>query len=44
MDDIGLGRRAFEMLLDEELMANPRQVLIPVNLSDAGTTGPAPAD
>jgi len=43
-DHAVLGRRAFEALLDEELMAHPSRVLVPVELVDTGTTGPPPAD
>ena len=39
-----LGRRAFEVLLDEELMAEPRRILIPVELSEMGTTAPPPPE
>lgn len=35
-----LGRRAFEMLLDEEVRADPRRVLLPVRLIEGGTTAP----
>lgn len=43
-DHEGLGRKAFECLLDEELMARPRRVLVPVHLVDGQTTAaPAPS-
>jgi len=41
MDHEALGRRAFEMLFDEELAANPAHVLLPVTLDEQDTTAQA---
>lgn len=37
-----MGARAFDALLDEDLWANPRRVLLPVTLVDRGTTAAPP--
>jgi DNA-binding LacI/PurR family transcriptional regulator len=42
MDYQAMGEKAMEMLLDETLIAEPRHVLLPVTLADAGTTAPPP--
>ncbi len=42
MNHQAMGEKALEMLLDEGLMAEPRQVILPVNLIDEGTTAAPP--
>lgn len=39
-DYMALGERVVEMLFDENIMASPRLVLLPVKLVDCGTTAP----
>lgn len=39
-DHLALGRKAFEMLLDDDLCAHPRRVVLPTKLVDHGTTAP----
>jgi len=40
LQDQRMGETALEMLLDEELLANPRHVFVPLRLADHGTTCP----
>jgi len=37
-----LGKRAFEMLLDEDVVEHSKKVVVPVSYRDEGTLGPAP--
>jgi DNA-binding LacI/PurR family transcriptional regulator len=42
LDMAGMGRRAFEILLDETAMTTPRRELIGCSLSQSASSGPAP--
>jgi DNA-binding LacI/PurR family transcriptional regulator len=43
LDNVAFGRRALDMLFDEELLEAPRHELFPVTLVKDKTTGPPPA-